>query len=115
MNPAAQQILTLIIASLALLCSGLTVYLTVKRDTKNTSTEDISKEVRIAESFKELNVKLDFQSKQLDKMAKSSDESTRQFMELNNKVTKTMEQIAALFKYKDDHENRIRELEDRIK
>jgi len=110
-----QQILTLIIAALALGCSALTVFLTVKRDTKNTSSEDTSKEVRIAESFKELNVKLDFQSKQLDNLTKNSEESTKQFIEMNNKVTKIIEQIAALFKYKDDHEGRIRELEEKIK
>lgn len=115
MNPMVQQILTLIIAALALGCSALTVVLTVKRDTKNTSSEDTSKEVRIAESFKELNVKLDFQSKQLDNLTKNSEESTKQFIEINNKVTKIIEQIAALFKYKDDHEGRIRELEEKIK
>ena len=115
MNPAVQSVLTLIIAALALFCSGLTVYLTVKRDSKQNSNTDVSNAVQQAESFKEINVKLDFIFKQIESLSKNSEESTKQFIEMNNKVTKIMEQIAALFKYKDDHENRIRELEDKVK
>lgn len=116
MNPIEwKELLTLIISALAFGCSLTLVILTYKRDSKKDNSDGANKEVRIAESFKELNVKLDFQSKQLDKLTINSEESTKQFIEINNKVTKIVEQITALFRYKDDHEERIRELEEKIK
>ena len=114
-SPMLHEIIALITSILALCVSFAMCIMTLKRDSKSSNDEDISKEVRIAESFKELNVKLDFQSAQLDKLTKNSEESTKQFVEVNSKVTKIMEQIDTLFNYKDDHEKRIRNLEEHIK
>ena len=85
--------LPIIISSGSLLCSALIVSMTKKRDGQT----DINKEIRIAESFKELNVKIDFQSKQLDEMATNSRLSTKEMQEMHDKITQLESKLNRAF------------------
>ena len=77
----------------SLLCSVLIVSMTKKRDGQT----DINKEIRIAESFKELNVKLDFQSKQLDEMASNSRVTAKEMQEMHDKITQLESKLNRAF------------------
>lgn len=67
--------------------------MTKKRDGQT----DINKEIRIAESFKELNVKLDFQSKQLDEMASNSRVTAKEMQEMHDKITQLESKLNRAF------------------
>ena len=113
MSPQLQSFLTLFISIAALGCSITMAILTIKRDNKADNSGSLSKEIRIAENFKEINVKLDLNTQQLTRMMQQSENNMRQFMEINGKMERVMQQIETLFKYKDDHEIRLKKLEGR--
>lgn len=85
--------LPILISCGSLLCSVLIVSMTKKRDGQT----DINKEIRIAESFKELNVKLDFQSKQLDEMANNSRGTAKEMQEMHDKITQLESKLNRAF------------------
>lgn len=85
--------LPILISCGSLLCSVLIVSMTKKRDGQT----DINKEIRIAESFKELNVKLDFQSKQLDEMASNSRVTAKEMQEMHDKITQLESKLNRAF------------------
>lgn len=85
--------LPILISCGSLLCSVLIVSMTKKRDGQT----DINKEIRIAESFKELNVKLDFQSKQLDEMASNSRGTAKEMQEMHDRITQLESKLNRAF------------------
>ena len=100
-------VLAIIISALSLLCSAIIVVLTAKRDNK----ADIEKQIKTAENFKEINVKLDYQANQMNTVVKNSELTARQMSDMNNKVALIENNTKTLFKYHDDHEARIKHLE----
>ena len=74
--------IAIVISLGAFLCS---LYI-VKSTNKNDNRVDTNKEIRIAESFKELNVKLDYQGKQLDEMNLNFRTQAKENQELHDKI-----------------------------
>lgn len=75
----------------------LNFVLTIKRDGRVNTNTDVSKEIRVAESFKELNIKLDFQSKQLDEMASNSRVTAKEIQEMHDKITQLESKLNRAF------------------
>lgn len=103
--------LSLIIPIGALLISAGMLILTFKRDSKANTGSDISKEIRIAESFKELNVKLDYQTKQIDQMALSATNNSKELQQLSHKLVDLESKLNTAFEKIDENRDRIKELE----
>lgn len=101
----------LIISILALVVSALMLALTIKRDNKSYTNIDTSKEIRVAESFKELNVKLDYLTKQLDQLQENSRTAGRDMQELSIKFTELDSKLHTAFERIDENRNRIQKLE----
>ena len=101
----------LIISILALVVSALMLALTIKRDNKSYTKIDTSKEIRVAESFKELNVKLDYLTKQLDQLQENSRTAGRDMQELSIKFTELDSKLHTAFERIDENRNRIQKLE----
>lgn len=103
--------LSTIISIAAILISAGMLILTFKRDGKANTSSDISKEIRIAESFKELNVKLDYQSKQLDQLAESNRNKDKEVQQMSHKLIDLESKLKTAFEKIDENRNRIKELE----
>lgn len=101
----------LIISILALVVPALMLALTIKRDNKSYTNIDTSKEIRVAESFKELNVKLDYLTKQLDQVQENSRTAGRDMQELSIKFTELDSKLHTAFERIDENRNRIQKLE----
>lgn len=101
----------LIISILALVVSALMLALTIKRDNKSYTNIDTSKEIRVAESFKELNVKLDYLTKQLDQLQDNSRTAGKDMQELSIKFTELDSKLHTAFERIDENRNRIQKLE----
>ena len=101
----------LIISILALVVSALMLALTIKRDNKSYTNIDTSKEIRVAESFKELNVKLDYLTKQLDQLQENSRTAGKDMQELSIKFTELDSKLHTAFERIDENRNRIQKLE----
>lgn len=101
----------LIISILALIVSALMLALTIKRDNKSNTSIDTSKEIRVAESFKELNVKLDYLTKQLDQVQENSRTAGKDMQALSIKFTELDSKLHTAFERIDENRNRIEKLE----
>ena len=91
------QWISVLISAGALLCSVLIVTMTRKRDSRN----DIDKEIRTAESFKEINVKLDYQSERMNEVAINFRTNTKEIQELHDKYVSLNAKIDKAFDYID--------------
>lgn len=91
----------------------LNFVLTIKRDGRVNTNTDVSKEIRVAESFKELNVKLDFQSKQLEELNQASRASNKELQELTHKTIYIDNKLTTAFKQIDELKERVAKLEER--
>ncbi len=85
--------LPIIISCGSLLCSVLIVAMTKKRDGQT----DINKEIRIAENFKEISVKLDLLFKQFEDMAANSRYTDKEIQAMHDKYTQLESKLNRAF------------------
>ena len=86
----------------SLICSVLIVYMTRRRDGKADGKADIDKEVKTAESFKEINVKLDYQTKQIADLGLNYRESTKEMQSMRDDITHLEAKVDKAFSLIDD-------------
>ena len=104
--------ITLLISLISLGCS---VFNTFSGGRKAQEEKESARQLDIEKNFVKINVKLDDFCDTSRKLMEENTKKTDELKSVSERLVQVTEKVNILFKYKDDHENRIKDLEEKVK
>lgn len=115
MNPETSVSIALLISLTSLACTLINTFAGGKKRQEEQAEREKNRQMDIEKNFVKINVKLDEFYDTSRKMMAENGEKTEQLKKVSEQLILVSERVKTLFKYKDDHEERIKELEEKIK
>ncbi len=115
MNPETSVSIALLISLTSLACTLINTFAGGKKRQEEQAERDKNRQMDIEKNFVKINVKLDEFYDTSKKMMAENGEKTEQLKKVSEQLILVSERVKTLFKYKDDHEERIKELEEKVK
>lgn len=115
MNPETSVSIALLISLTSLACTLINTFAGGKKRQEEQAEREKNRQMDIEKNFVKINVKLDEFYDTSRKMMAENGEKTEQLKKVTEQLILVSERVKTLFKYKDDHEERIKELEEKIK
>lgn len=115
MNPEISGSIALLISLTSLACTLINTFAGGKKRQEEQAERENNRQMDIEKNFVKINVKLDEFYDTSKKMMAENGEKTEQLKKVSEQLILVSERIKTLFKYKDEHEERIKELEEKVK
>lgn len=115
MNPETSVSIALLISLTSLACTLINTFAGGKKRQEEQAEREKNRQMDIEKNFVKINVKLDEFYDTSKKMMAENGEKTEQLKKVSEQLVLVTERVKTLFKYKDEHEERIKELEDKVK
>lgn len=115
MNPETSVSIALLISLTSLACTLINTFAGGKKRQEEQAERENNRQMDIEKNFVQINVKLDDFCDTIKKMMIENGEKAEQLKNVSEQLVLITERMNTLFKYKDEHEERIKELEDKIK
>jgi hypothetical protein len=106
---------TLLISLISLGCSVFNTFSGGKKDLKAQEEKESARQLDIEKNFVKINVKLDDFCDTSKQMMEENAKKTDELKAVSEKLVLVTEKVNTLFKYKDNHEERIKDLEEKVK
>lgn len=107
--------ITLLISLISLGCSVFNTFSGGRKDLKAQEEKESARQLDIEKNFVKINVKLDDFCDTSRKLMEENTKKTDELKSVSERLVQVTEKVNILFKYKDDHENRIKDLEEKVK
>lgn len=107
--------IALLISLTSLACTLINTFAGGKKRQEEQAEREKNRQMDIEKNFVKINVKLDEFCDTTKKMMAENSEKAEQLKNVSEQLVLVTERVKTLFKYKDDHEERIKELEDKVK
>lgn len=107
--------IALLISLTSLACTLINTFAGGKKRQEEQAEREKNRQMDIEKNFVKINLKLDDFCDTTKKIMAENSEKTEQLKNVSEQIILVKERVNTLFKYKDDHEERIKELEDKIK
>lgn len=115
MTPEASVSIALLISLTSLACTLINTFAGGKKRQEEQAEREKNRQMDIEKNFIKINVKLDDFCDTTKKMMIENGEKAEQLKNVSEQLVLVTERVKTLFKYNDDHEERIKELEDKVK
>lgn len=115
MTPETSVSIALLISLTSLACTLINTFTGGKKRQEEQAEREKNRQMDIEKNFVKINVKLDEFCDTTKKMMAENSEKAEQLKNVSEQLVLVTERVKTLFKYKDDHEERIKELEDKVK
>lgn len=115
MNPETSVSIALLISLTSLACTLINTFAGGKKRQEEQAEREKNRQMDIEKNFVKINLKLDDFCDTIKKMMAENSEKAEQLKNVSEQIVLVKERVNTLFKYKDDHEERIKELEDKVK
>lgn len=115
MTPETSVSIALLISLTSLACTLINTFAGGKKRQEEQAEREKNRQMDIEKNFVKINIKLDDFCDTTKKMMTENSEKAEQLKNVSEQIVLVKERVNTLFKYKDDHEERIKELEDKIK
>ena len=107
--------ISVIISAVSLVCVLINTFGGQKARHQEVMDADKKREIEIEKQFAKMNVKLDSFYDTNREMLRQNEKMSDTTQELTKQLISCSERIQTLFKYKDNHEERISDLEQKVK
>ena len=115
MTPETSVSIALLISLTSLACTLINTFAGGKKRQEEQAEREKNRQMDIEKNFVKINLKLDDFCDTTKKMMAENSEKAEQLKNVSEQIVLVKERVNTLFKYKDDHEERIKELEDKVK
>jgi hypothetical protein len=115
MTPETSVSIALLISLTSLACTLINTFAGGKKRQEEQAEREKNRQMDIEKNFVKINVKLDEFYDTSKKIMAENGEKTEQLKKVSEQLVLVTERVKTLFKYKDEHEERIKELEDKVK
>lgn len=115
MTPEASVSIALLISLTSLACTLINTFAGGKKRQEEQAEREKNRQMEIEKNFVKINMKLDDFCDTTKKLMAENSEKAEQLKNVSEQIVLVKERVNTLFKYKDDHEERIKELEDKVK
>lgn len=115
MTPETSVSIALLISLTSLACTLINTFAGGKKRQEEQAEQEKNRQMEIEKNFVKINMKLDDFCDTTKKMMAENGEKAEQLKNVSEQIVLVKERVNTLFKYKDDHEERIKELEDKVK
>lgn len=115
MNTDTSISIALLISLTSLACTLINTFAGGKKRQEEQAEREKNRQMEIEKNFVKINMKLDDFCDTTKKLMAENGEKTEQLKNVSEQLILVSERVNTLFKYKDDHEERIKELEDKVK
>lgn len=107
--------IALLISLTSLACTLINTFAGGKKRQEEQAEREKNRQMDIEKNFVKINLKLDDFCDTTKKMMAENSEKAEQLKNVSEQIVLVKERVNTLFKYKDDHEERIKEIEDKVK
>ena len=104
-----------LISIISLICTLINTFSGGKKTIREQDEKENNKQLEIEKNFVKINVKLDDFCDTSRKLMEENTKKTDELKSVSERLVQVTEKVNILFKYKDDHENRIKDLEEKVK
>lgn len=115
MNTDTSISIALLISLTSLACTLINTFAGGKKRQEEQAEREKNRQMEIEKNFVKINMKLDDFCDTTKKLMAENSEKAEQLKNVSEQIVLVKERVNTLFKYKDDHEERIKELEDKVK
>lgn len=115
MTPETSVSIALLISLTSLACTLINTFAGGKKRQEEQAEREKNRQMEIEKNFVKINMKLDDFCDTTKKLMAENGEKAEQLKNVSEQIVLVKERVNTLFKYKDDHEERIKELEDKVK
>ena len=104
-----------LISIISLICTLINTFSGGKKTIREQDEKENNKQLEIEKNFVKINVKLDNFCETSNKLLAENAKKTDELRVVSEKLVTVGEKVNTLFKYKDEHDERLKELEEKVK
>lgn len=104
-----------LISIISLICTLINTFSGGKKTIREQDEKENNKQLEIEKNFVKINVKLDNFCETSNKLLAENAKKTDELRVVSEKLVTVNEKVNTLFKYKDEHDERLKELEEKVK
>lgn len=104
-----------LISIISLICTLINTFSGGKKTIREQDEKENNKQLEIEKNFVKINVKLDNFCETSNKLLAENAKKTDELRVVSEKLVTVNEKVSTLFKYKDEHDERLKELEEKVK
>ena len=104
-----------LISIISLICTLINTFSGGKKTIREQDEKENNKQLEIEKNFVKINVKLDNFCETSNKLLAENAQKTDELRVVSEKLVTVNEKVSTLFKYKDEHDERLKELEEKVK
>ena len=104
-----------LISIISLICTLINTFSGGKKTIREQDEKENNKQLEIEKNFVKINVKLDNFCETSNKLLAENAKKTDELRVVSEKLVTVSEKVSTLFKYKDEHDERLKELEEKVK
>lgn len=104
-----------LISIISLICTLINTFSGGKKNIREQDEKENNKQLEIEKNFVKINVKLDNFCETSNKLLAENAKKTDELRVVSEKLVTVNEKVNTLFKYKDEHDERLKELEEKVK